>query len=182
MYCTESQKEKNAMKEKHKRSLVSVWAWCLCVFLVLVAGCNIQTSSLPPAPSPAASEPMRTSPAIQGTADVILNLVGTYVGTYHWHGSNSSSPMRLEITQEDAGSLSGFCILGERSFPLLEGFTTFEVGTQGEDGLITFMVNVPSGQQTIALNFRGVATKEGSMTGEVSASDGREGNWSVKKT
>jgi hypothetical protein len=168
--------------EKQKRSLVYVWVWCLCVFLVLVTGCNTQLSSLPPTPSPAASEPTGTSPAIQGTADVILNLVGTYVGTYQWHGSTSSSPMRLEITQEEAGSLSGLCILSNQSFPLLEGFTTFEVGTQGEDGLITFLVNVPSGQQTIVLNFSGVATKGGSMTGEVSASDGREGSWSVKKT
>jgi len=90
--------------------------------------------------------------------------------------------MRLEITQEEAGSLSGFCILGDQSFPLLKGMTTIDYGSQGEDGGIMFMVHVPSGQQTITLNFHGVATKEGSMTGDVSASNGQEGTWSVKKT
>jgi hypothetical protein len=167
--------------KKRKPSVFSSWAWCLWVFLALGAGCSMQPSTLPPAPSPAASEPIATSPAIQVTADVILNLVGTYVGTYQWHSSNSSSSMRLEITREEAGSLSGFCLLSNQSFPLLESFTTFEAGTQGEDGLITFIVHVPSDQQTIVLNFNGVATKEGSMTGDVSASDGREGSWSVKK-
>jgi hypothetical protein len=166
--------------EKRKQSLVYVWAYCLGMFLVLLAGCNTQTSFLPLAPSPAASE--GTSPYSQATADVLLNLVGTYVGHYQWHGSSSSVPMRLEITQEEAGDLTGFCILGDQRFPLVKGITTIDYGSQGEDGGTMFILNVPSGQQTIILNFRGVATREGSMTGDVSASDGKEGSWSVKKT
>jgi hypothetical protein len=165
--------------EKRKQSLVYAWSYCLSVFLVLLAGCSIQTSYLPSTPSPGASR--GTSASSQATADVILNLVGTYAGNYQWHGSSSSAPMRLEITEEEAGDLTGFCILGDQRFPLVKGITTIDYGSQGEDGGIMFMVNVPSSQQTITLNFSGVATKEGSMTGDVSASDGKEGSWSVKK-
>lgn len=90
--------------------------------------------------------------------------------------------MRLEITQEEAGNLTGFCILDNQRFPLLKAITTIDFGSQGEDGGIMFMVHVSSSKQAITLNFHGIATKEGSMTGDVSASGGKEGSWSVKKT
>ncbi len=159
--------------DKRKHTLCYLGTYYLYMFLFLLAACNTQPSF--------ASQPTANNPYSQATADVILNLVGTYVGTYQWHGSKTSSPMRLEIIQEEAGDLSGFCILDIQRFPLLKAITTIDYGSQGEDGGIMFMVNVPSSQQTIALNFHGIATKEGSMTGDMSASDGREGSWSVKK-
>ena len=59
------------------------------------------------------------------------------------------------------------------------------VGTAfgGEEAVMMFTVDVPAsqGQQPVSLIFNGSVTKEGSMTGEVNASDGRTGTWSAKK-
>lgn len=127
--------EEEVKMEKRKQPLVYVWAGWLGVLLYVVTGCGTQPPSLPTTATPDASAQMQpTTVLAQATADVVLNLVGTYAGTYHWHGSSSSSPMRLELTHEEAGSPSGFCILGDRSFPLLEGHTTFLEGSQGEQG------------------------------------------------
>lgn len=169
--------EKDGKMDKRKQPLAYLWAWCLCVLLFLLVGCGTQTPSLPTTPSLVASA------TVQYTADVVLSVVGTYRGTYQWHGSSSSSQMRLEITQEETQSLSGVCILGEQRSPLLNAMTTIAYGSGGDEGGIFFTVDVLSSQvkQAISLNFRGVVTKEGSMTGDVSASDGREGTWSLKK-
>jgi hypothetical protein len=145
----------------------------------VLAGCG--TPALRTTPSPVASAQTSAAAPIQFTADVIYNLIGIYGGTYQWHGSSSSSLMRLEITQQEAGSLAGDCLLGNQRFPLLHGVVSGAYG--GDEGGISFTVDVPSsqGQQTISLHFLGEVTKEGSMIGDVSASDGKKGTWSVKK-
>jgi hypothetical protein len=168
--------------EKRKRPLAYVWAGWLGVLLCVLTGCGTQTPSLPTTPTPNASAQMQTTTALaQATADVLFNLVGTYTGTYQWHGSSSSSPMRLEITRQDVFELFGNCLLNNQRFPLLNAITTIAYG--GEEGGIVFTVDVPSSQiqQTMALNFRGDVTKQGSMTGDVSTSEGKQGTWSVKK-
>jgi hypothetical protein len=165
--------------KKRNQPLVYIWTVCLGVLLCVLAGCGIP--ALSPTPSPVASPQTSPTAPIQFTADVVYNLVGIYGGTYQWHGSSSSSPMRLEITQQEAGSLTGDCLLGNQRFPLLNGIISGAYG--GDEGGISFTVDVPSsqGQQTISLHFLGDVTKEGSMTGDVSASDGKKGTWSAKK-
>ena len=165
--------------KKRNQPLAYVWTVYLGVLLCVLAGCG--TSALPPTPSPVASAQMSTTAPVQFTADVLFKLVGIYEGTYQWHGSSSSSRMRLEITQQEWENLAGDCLLGNQRFPLLHGVTTIAYG--GEEGGISFTVDVPSSQeqQTISLHFSGSVTKEGSMTGDVSTSDGKEGTWSVKK-
>jgi hypothetical protein len=167
---------------KRKRPLAYMWAGWLGVLLCVLTGCGTQTSSLPTTPTPDASAQMQTTTALaQVTADILFNVVGTYAGTYQWHGSSSSSPMRLEITRQEMDTFFGDYLLNNQRLPLLDATTTIAYG--GEEGGISFTVAVPSSQiqQTMALNFRGVMTKEGSMTGDVSTNGGKEGTWSVKK-
>src|SRR5579872_972413 len=167
--------------DKRKQPLVYMWTVCLCVCLYALAGCNMQTSPSPATPSSIALT--QTSSAFaQVTPDVIFNLVGTYAGTYQWHGSSSPTQLRLEITKQDVFVLSGVCILSDQRLPLLNAYVETAFG--GKEGGIIFMVNLPTGQrqQTTSLDFNGTVTKEGAMSGDVSASDDRTGTWSAQKT
>lgn len=125
---------------KQKRPPAYMWAICLYVCLYLLAGCDTQTPSLPATPSPSAQ--VGTSAAAQVTADILFNLVGMYAGNYQWQGSSSSSPLRLEITQQETVKLSGVCALGDQRSPLLKAYTSIAFG--GEKGGITFTVDIPS--------------------------------------
>src|SRR5579859_4501744 len=158
----------------------SLYVLCLSACLCFLAGCNSQTPSLPATPPSIALT--QTSRAFVGsTPDVIFNLVGTYAGSYQWHGSSSPAQLRLEITKQDVFVLSGFCTLGNQRYSLREALVETAFG--GEEGGITFTVDVPAsqGQQPVSLNFSGTVTKEGVMTGDINASDGRTGTWSAKK-
>jgi hypothetical protein len=112
---------------------------------------------------------------------VLFHLVGTYAGSYQWHGSSSPAQLRLEITDQQSLQLSGFCTLGDQRYPLLKA--NVDVAYGGEEAPITFTVDVPAsqGQQPVTLNFSGSVTKEGSMSGVVTTSEEQEGTWSVKK-
>ena len=119
--------------KKRKWPLVYVWAGWLGILLCVLTGCSTQTPSLPATSTPGASTQMQTTTALaQVTADVLFNLVGTYAGTYQSHGSSSLSPMRLEITSQEVGNLSGDCLLNNQHFPLINAITTIAYG--GEQG------------------------------------------------
>ncbi len=151
----DSAEEKIKMK-KRIHSLASIWLLCLGILLCPLASCSNTSPSFTPTRTPNATQQMATITALaQATADPILNLVGTYAGTYRWRGSSSLSPMRLEITQEEGVSLSGECLLGQQRLPFLHAVTSPAYG--GGDGLITFMLDLPAsqGQQAISLNFQG---------------------------
>lgn len=165
--------------EKQKQFLTSLWAVCFCACLSLLAGCNTYARSSPVIPSSIALTQTSISES-QVTPDVIFNLVGTYTGIYQLHGSGSSTRMRLEITKQDVFALSGRCILGNQDLPLLKAYVDTAFG--GEKGGIMFTVDTPGQtQQIISLNFNGTVTKQGVMTGDVSASDGRAGTWSAMR-
>jgi hypothetical protein len=166
--------------DKRKRLLVSLYVLCLSVCTCLLAGCNSQTPSLPATPSSLVLTQTSISEA-QVTPDVIFNLVGTYAGTYQWHGNSSPAQLRLEITEQNSIQLSGSCTLGDQSYPLKEALVGTAFG--GEQAVMMFTVDVPAnqGQQPVSLIFSGSVTKEGTMSGDVNASDGRTGTWSAKK-
>lgn len=166
--------------EKRKRLLAYARGLCLFICLCLLAGCNSQTPSLSATPPSITLTQTRISET-QVTPDVTFNLVGTYAGSYQWHDSHSPAQLRLEITGQDGFVLSGFCTLGDQSYPLKEALVGTAFG--GEEGTMMFTVDVPAsqGQQQVSLNFSGSVTKEGVMTGDINASDGRTGTWSAKK-
>lgn len=165
---------------KRKRLLVYVQALCLFICLCLLAGCNSQTPSLSATPPSLALTQTRISEA-QVTPDVIFNLIGTYAGSYQWHGSNSPAQLRLEITGQESMQLTGFCTLGDQRYPLKEALLGTAFG--GEEAVMTFTLDIPAsqGHQPVSLNFDGRVMKEGAMSGEIIASDGRTGTWSAKK-
>ena len=168
--------------KKRERSLAYMWAGWLGVLLCVLTGCGTQTPSLPiPSTSNATAQALTTTALAQVTADVLFNLVGTYDGTYQWHESGTLSPMRLEITRQEGDQLFGDCLLNNQSLPLLNAITTVAYG--GEEGGIIFIVDIPAGQlqQTMVLNFHGAVTKQGSMTGDMITSQGKQGSWSVTK-
>lgn len=166
--------------DKRKRLLVSLYVLCLSVCLYLLAGCNSQASSLPATPSSLALTQTSISET-QVTPDVLFNLVGTYAGTYQWHGSHSTAQLRLEITGQESIQLSGFCTLGDQRYPLKEALLGTAFG--GEEAVMTFSLDIPAsqGSQPVSLNFDGRVTKAGAMSGDIIASDGRTGTWSAKK-
>ena len=167
--------------DKRKQLLASLRVLCLSICLCLLAGCNSQTPSLPATPPSIALTQTRISET-QVTPDVIFNLVGTYAGTYQWHGSSSPAQLRLEITEQDVFDLSGVCFLGNQRYALQKAYVDTAFG--GEEAVMKFTVDVPANKsqqmQTISLVFSGSVTKEGTMTGDVSASDGSTGTWSAK--
>ena len=166
--------------EKRKRPLIDIGAVCLCLSLCLLAGCNTLTHSSPATPSSIALTQTSISET-QGTPDIIFQLIGTYTGTVEWHGVGSSTRMHLEITKQNANELSGVCLLGTQHAPLVNALVGTAFG--GEEGDIMFTVDTPASQaqQPISLDFTGTVTKQGSMTGDVKASDGRTGTWSAQK-
>ena len=165
-----------------KRKQISAFLRILCLFawLCLLASCNSQTSSVPATPPPITLTQTSISEA-QVTPDVIFNLVGTYAGTYQWQGSSSTAQLRLEISAQDVFALTGDCILGNQRYPLLKANVDTAFG--GEEAPITFTIEVPAnqGRQPVSLNFSGSVTKQGTMTGNISATDGRTGTWSARK-
>lgn len=166
--------------DKRMQPLASLYGLYLSACLCLLAGCNPQTSSLPPTPSSLALTQTSISEA-QVTPDVLFNLVGTYAGTYQWHGSSSPAQLRLEITGQESIQLSGDCTLGDQRYPLKEALLGTAFG--GEEAVMTFTLDAPGsqGQQPVSLNFDGRVTKNGAMSGDIIASDGRTGTWSAKK-
>lgn len=166
--------------DKRKQHPISLYILYLSACLFLLAGCNSQTPSLPPTPPPAALTQTSNAYA-RVTPDVLFNLVGTYAGTYQWHGSNSPVQLRLEITGQESIQLSGFCTLGDQRYPLKEALLGTAFG--GEEAVMTFTIDIPAshGNQPVSLNFDGRVTKAGAMSGDIIASDGRTGTWSAKK-
>ena len=166
--------------DKRKQHRVSLSILCLFACLCLLAGCNSQTPSLPATP-PSLALTQTSISETQVTPDVIFNLVGTYTGSYQWHGSSSSAQLRLEITGQESMQLSGVCTLGDQSSPLKEALLGTAFG--GEEAVMTFTVDIPGsqGNQPVSLNFDGRVTKAGTMSGDIIASDGRTGTWSAKK-
>lgn len=167
--------------DKSKQLLVSLWILCLAACLFITAGCDSQTPSSTTTSSPTAQEKTNASVIAGGTPDVLFNLIGTYAGTYKWHGNSSSAQLRLEITGQESIQLSGFCTLDTQRYPLKEALVGTAFG--GEQAVMMFTVDVPvsQGQQPVSLIFNGSVTKEGAMSGDVNASDGRTGTWSARK-
>src|SRR5579859_4821037 len=172
--------EEGKKMDKQMLPPTSLWIVLLSACLCFLAGCNSQTPSLPATP-PSIALTQTSSAFAQSTPDVIFKLVGTYTGSYQWHGSSSPAQLRLEITGQDVFVLTGICSLGNQSYPLLQAYVETAFG--GEEGGITFTLDVPAsqGQQPVSLNFSGTVTKEGVMAGNISAGDGRTGTWSAKK-
>ncbi len=76
--------------------------------------------------------------------------------------------------------VSGFCTLGDQRYPLKEALLGTAFG--GEEAVMTFTLDVSGqGGQPVSLNFDGRVTKEGVMSGNIIASDGRTGTWAAKK-
>lgn len=164
---------------KYQQFSALLYVLCLSACLCLLAGCASQSPALPATPLSIALTQTSINEA-QVTPDILFNLVGTYAGSYQWHGSSSPAQLRLEITGQESIQLSGVCILGDQSYPLHEALVETAFG--GQEGGITFTLIVPASQgQQVSLIFNGTVTKEGAMTGDISASDGRTGTWSAKK-
>src|SRR5579859_6377423 len=154
--------------DKRKLRPTYIWVLFLCLCLCFLTGCTSQTPTLPATPPSIALTQTSISEA-QVTPDVLFNLVGTYAGSYQWHGSNSPAQLRLEIAGQESIQLSGVCILGNQSYPLHEALVETAFG--GEEGGITFTLDVPAdqGQQPVSLIFNGTVTKEGVMSGSINA-------------